>query len=263
MRPKTTANYEVTANHCVVNHADGIKTYQLIFELPQHAISEALSQWIHDRPPPSMHDRLMLILCIARAVQSVHNLGLVHKSIRPRAMLVLLNPQNPSQRPKIYLQDWTHVRDLESGITARLGEVSWLKAIYQHPERQGKYVDKTYEPRHDIYSLGVSALEVLLWKPFVVHTSGADSQLRVCDLFESTGLARGVQDGGFPERYRGDTSRLTGHPWTTKSIWCDIARSKLGDHEQEQLILGCLEGRFNSMAEVLNYMEQLMKSQAG
>jgi len=57
----------------------------------------------------------------------------------------------------------------------------WPKRIYQHPERQDEYAEAAYEPRHDIYSLGVCMLEVLLWTPFVATCISGS---KVCDLFQ-------------------------------------------------------------------------------
>ena len=74
-----------------------------------------------------------------------------------------------------------------------LGEDEWQKRIYQHPERQGRYVGEAYHLRHDIYSLGVYILEILLWTPFVVEAPDIQGQPahQICQWFETRGLALG------------------------------------------------------------------------
>ena len=246
------------------NEANGTKIFQMVFELPGNPTRESLSHWICTKPKPSVVDRLNLCLGIARGIESVHSLGFVHKSLRPRSVLIVSSMHARNPDTKIYLQDWTFVREL-SGATTQLGEFVWQKAIYQHPERQGKYAEAVYEPKHDIYSLGVCILEVLLWKPFVrsASTTAARPEYVVCDLFESYGLARGEHNGGLPQRYRGDTVKLTSRPWVTKTIWLDIACMELGDYELAQIVLSCLEEGHGSTQEVVMYIEAMIKARTG
>lgn len=117
-------------------------------------------------------------------------------------------------------------------------------------------VDEAYEPKHDIYSLGVCMLEILLWTPFVIEKASVNGRLEydICQIFETRGLALGakrvaLQDGGFPARYRGIASKLADNARATCAIWKDIANTSLHDREA-QIVLGCLEGRFVTASEV-------------
>ena len=249
------------------NDEDGSKYFQLIFELPQNTIRESLASWICNKPTPDLVERLKLCLDLALAVKSIHSLKLVHKSLRPRSILMLSETQNQNPSKKMYLQDWTYVREFE-GATSQMGQSEWQKRIYQHPERQGKYADTVYFPKHDIYSLGVCILEILLWKPFVVRTSQTNTQATttpkpehsICEMYESYGLKRGEANGGLPAELKGNTVDLTSKSWVTKTIWTDIASAELGDVELTKLVLDCLESVFQSTEEVASHIGAMIKT---
>jgi serine/threonine protein kinase len=242
------------------NQPDGTKIFQLVIQLQPGLERSSLSHWICTEPALSLLERLRLCSKLARAIQTVHSIGLVHKSLHPRSVLILNEPGMPKSTGTAYLQDWTFIREL-SGATTQIGEDLWPKRIYQHPERQGKYADAAYEPKHDIYSLGVCMLEVLLWKPFVVTDPTNNGQtLRICQLFESYGLARGEQDGGLPLRYQGDSAKLAGRPRATKTIWEDIAARELKDQDLTQLVLECLGSSFQTAEDVVRQLEVLIEA---
>ena len=117
-------------------------------------------------------------------------------------------------------------------------------------------IDEAYEPKHDIYSLGVCMLEVLLWTPFVVEKASLKGRVEydICQIFATRGLALGakgvaLQDGGLPARYRGIASKLADNARATCAIWKDITKTSLQDREA-QIVLGCLEGQFLTALEV-------------
>jgi serine/threonine protein kinase len=240
------------------NLPDGTKMFQLVFELPTGLDRNSLSHLLHTRPGPDLVERLALCRKLAVATKTIHSIGLVHKALRARSILILSASGAPLSTAKAYLQDWTCAREV-SGTTAELGEGVWQKRIYQHPERQGEYAEAAYEPRHDIYSLGVCMLEVLLWTPFVVtDTPSPVKELKVCDLFQQYGFARRMIDGGLPERFRGDLAKMTSRPWITKTIWQDVADAELGNPDLAQLISQCLEGSFMSASDVDSRLTDLM-----
>jgi len=199
-------------------------------------------------------ERLALCRKLAVATKTIHSIGLVHKALRVRSILILSTPGAPLSIAKAYPQDWTCAREV-SGTTAELGEDVWPKRIYQHPERQGEYAEAAYESRHDICSLGVCMLEVLLWTPFVA--TGING-LKVCDLFQQYGFARKEIDGGLPERFRGDSAKMTSRPWITETIWQDFVDAELGDPDLVQLISQCLQGSFTSASNVESRLTDLM-----
>ncbi|KAK5742266.1 hypothetical protein LTR17_003507 [Elasticomyces elasticus] len=238
------------------NEPDGTKIFQLVFQLPPDTVHESLAHWINTKAPPTVVERLNLCLQVAQAVSNVHAMDLVHKSLRPRAVLMLSKANDPGSAAKLFLQDWTYVREV-SGATTQLGETVWQKAIYQHPARQGKYAETEYEPKHDIYSLGVCMLEILLWTPFVLSTLElhGNPSFAVCELFERHGLALGEQHGGLPSRYQGNPMKLTSRPWATKTIWCDVARSRLVEMDLVDLVIGCLDADFAKASEAVVCIE--------
>lgn len=201
--------------------------------------------------------RLSICCSIARSLASVRSLGLVHKALRPRAMLIR---SGTGSDYVVYLQDWSYIREL-SGATSQLGEDSWQNALYQHPERQGKYAEAVYQPNHDSYSLGVTMLEVLLWKPFVLTADpSSPSPNQICDLYSKTALRIGEGNGGLPQRYEGDPVKLTSRPRATHSIWCEIARSELTEDDTRNLVLTCLNGDVQEMTEVVASIQKMMEA---
>lgn len=243
------------------NSPDGTKMFQLVFELPVGPDRNSLSHLLHTRPGPDLVERLALCRKLVIATKTVHSIGLVHKALQSRSILILSTPGAPLSTAKAYLQDWTCAREV-SGTTAELGEGVWPKRIYQHPERQGEYAEAAYEPRHDIYSLGVCMLEILLWTPFVVTDASSQAkELKVCDLFQQYGFARKEADGGLPERFREDSAKMTSRPWITKTIWQDVADAELGNPDLAQLISQCLEGGFMSASDVETRLTDLTVAQ--
>ena len=240
------------------NEPDGSKVFQLLAQLPRDTPMNSLAYRISSEPGPDQLARLQFCRSIARALASVHSLGLLHKSVRPRAILTPSDPVGRNEDPLVYLQDWSYIREM-SGATTQLGENSWQKALYQHPERQGRYAEVAYQPRHDIYSLGVNMLEILLWTPFVVSElqTASHEPTRVCDIFETTGLRLGESNGGLPARYRGDPVRLTSRPQATRAIWREVAASELDTHLQN-LVLGCINETFDDVSEVLEALNRLI-----
>jgi serine/threonine protein kinase len=234
------------------------KGFQVVVELPPDLERNSLSYLLSTRPPPELPERLAICKNLAVATKAVHSIELVHKAIRPRSILMLSKPGHPLAAAKAYLQDWNYVREV-SGATTELGEADWPKRIYQHPERQGEYAEAAFETRHDLYSLGVCMLEVLLWRPFVVvERGGAAEALKVCGLFEQYGFAHAEKDSGLPERYRGDSVKMTSRPWITKTIWENIANAELANPDLAQLVLQCLQGNVKIARDVELHVERLI-----
>jgi hypothetical protein len=240
--------------------------FELVFELPMSRVCESLANQVVSTPTPGIVERLRLCQAVANAVVSVHGLQLVHKAIRSRTILILTDTSTPAQGYSVYLQDWSHVREL-SGATSQYGsDDNWPKRIYQHPERQSTMVDEAFEARHDIYSLGVCMLEILLWTPFVIEKMDSRGQVEhdICQVFETRGLALGAQgvgvgDGGLPARYKGNPSKLADNARATCAIWKDITRTSLQDDEAH-VILGCLEGSFATASEVSDVLQVMIRA---
>jgi hypothetical protein len=248
------------------NGPRGTTVFELVFEVPQGTLRQSLAHRIASSPAPDILERLKACLVLVEAVVDVHALNLVHKPIRTRSILIVSNTAGDGSADPMYLHDWTRIREL-SGASTMLGEDDWQKRIYQHPQRQGRYVEQVYYPRHDIYSLGVCILEILLWTPFVVEMPDVQGQPahRICQLFETRGLALGRQGlddmhGGIPAKFEGDSSKLTSLPGATSAIWKDIARTSIQDDDLRCVVLGCLEGSSETATMVLTGIQALIKA---
>lgn len=147
--------------------------FQLVFAVPP---STGPIQTLEDfyetgYSKPSLNTRTSMCCQLAEAVLQTHALGLVHKNIRPDNVLLSLAPQDEKTNEShltLYLSGWNYARDIDSKVTKLSGETEWQRAIYQHPERQKQHVEAEYCMGHDVYSLGVCMLEILLWDPLVV-----------------------------------------------------------------------------------------------
>jgi hypothetical protein len=236
--------------------------FQIVMALPDKPRS-SLAYRIHRDSVPALDYRLSIAEKLSRALQHIHNHGLVHKSIRPRAILTIGERQNYSTE-QVYLQDWTCVRST-TGATSQLGgDRTWQRAIYQHPDRQGRagsYPEVAYAPKHDLYSLGVTLLELFLWMPFIDYEDYNDpkSALKVCEIFERRALEMGEGNGGLPEHYLGDTKKLTGRPEVTRSVWMNIAANELAnvDNGLAAIVLGCMGGQISSAEEVIHAIDDI------
>jgi hypothetical protein len=118
-----------------------------------------------------------------------------------------------------------------------------------------------YETKHDLYSLGVTLLELFLWIPFVRCDDYKDSKapLRICDIFERRALEMGEGNGGLPQRYSGDTEKLTGRPEVTRHVWINIATNELAKEsiELSNIVLGCLEGGLSPIEEIMYVINEI------
>ncbi|KAJ4186864.1 hypothetical protein NW767_001491 [Fusarium falciforme] len=147
--------------------------FQLIFRGPFEAgFPATLSAYMATCPSkPSLNFRVDLCYQLAAAVLQTQLLGLVHKNIRPEN--ILIHPpeafQSPTARPwenipALSLCGWQYAREVEQGVTRLTGDVTLQRKIYQHPERQLPTAEREYSMAHDVYSLGVCMLEILLWE---------------------------------------------------------------------------------------------------
>ena len=152
-----------------------IHQFELVFDFPEDlTYVDTLSTFILKTEILSLNSRIALCRQIADAVLDVHRLKLVHKNINSTNIMMVLDGPDTSGskvwRPILF--NWHFVRKL-SAATQFLGEPKWWGGIYQHPTRQMVLADKEYTMAHDIYSLGVLILEILLWCPLVVHVGEA------------------------------------------------------------------------------------------
>lgn len=235
---------------------------QLVMELPPITARQSLAHLLSTSAAPTLSARINLAKLLAQVVSNVHNMNLVHKSIRSRAILLIADQTDQSKSPRLFLQDWTFVRR-QTAATSQNGTVdAWQRIIYEHPERQRSqdhYPETDYQPEHDIYSLGVVLMEIILWMPFVQPSDSSDlaSELRVAKVYEDEAL--GLGEDVIPQRYAGDSQRLTKFPTVIRDVWLIIARRDVAAVNQDlgRIVLGCLEGQYASVQEVLGMLEKV------
>ena len=134
---------------------------------------------------PALNKRVDICKSLAAAVLHVHSLGpegLVHKNINC-SNIMMMRAQASYDTP--YLLNWQMVRRADTA-TNWYRVAHWWNAIYQHPTRQQPRADTAYSMDHDIFSLGVCMLEVLLWRLLV--DAGDDGSPALSGLLFEAGI---------------------------------------------------------------------------
>lgn len=180
-----------------VNGKEG--AFQLLFVLPmpsQKQYPDSLSQSLQAHPAkPSLNFRVSLCNQLAMAVLETMTLGLVHKNIRPDNILLLPAELTMTATaipgkaaPSVFLTGWQYARQVERGVTQFRGETSIQRRVYQHPERQLVEAEREYSMAHDLYSLGVCMVEILMWESLLLPTDPPSMSTAFVTAFESLGL---------------------------------------------------------------------------
>ena len=221
------------------------EAYEIIFEVPQNPYRRALADMLVSDPSPSLDQRVALCKLLAQAVSDVHSMGLVHKKIRPANILIVGQYHEQKSTQLLYLTDWTLVRAVSQSSFLR-GEDDWQHAIYQHPARQGLQADAKYSIKHDCYSLGICMLEILLWKPLVVSSDPnlENSPKVISEHLQKRAIQLGP-DQGVPERYFGDTQKMTGKPSVVGRVMTDLCRTEVpacAGNKLTGVVMRCLCG---------------------
>jgi hypothetical protein len=109
--------------------------YEFIFGVPSglHKMRTMWSLFIEE-PQCSLTKRVQLAKQLARSVMFVHNIGFVHKCIRPETILVC-GQGNKSIGP-LFLIGFERTRRAEAQ-TDFLGDLEWERNLYRHLVRQG------------------------------------------------------------------------------------------------------------------------------
>ncbi|KAF8155511.1 hypothetical protein B0H34DRAFT_713606 [Crassisporium funariophilum] len=151
----------------------------------------------------SLNQRFDLARKLAAAVFFLHSVGWVHKDIRPHNVLVLEKANTngaklfPRNLGTPFLVNF-HLARSSLGWSDPDGRGSrgWELDIYKHPERQGE-IGSRFTVLHDIYSLGVTLLELGLWRPLSRYAdklkdkSGEDRRTALIELAEETEICMG------------------------------------------------------------------------
>jgi hypothetical protein len=117
-------------------------------------------------------------------------------------------------------------------------------------------------------------LEILLWTPFITQTvavaggmyipffsSNDDGETKLCidSIFEDRALRLGEANGGLPDRYAGNSAKLTSRPEATRNVLKSLAAENLAgaNEEASNVVLKCLNCQFTSATDILQAMEEV------
>ncbi|KAK5079761.1 hypothetical protein LTR70_008806 [Exophiala xenobiotica] len=154
----------------------------VVFAFPEgRGLFQSLDHYIQaqNTSKPSLDVRVKLCKALAAALLQVHTLQkpMVHKNINPSNMMLFLDgekiPVDLLDEQPLFLINWQLSRAV-SWATNWIGVSKWWMAVYQHPTRQIAREEKIYTLDHDIYSLGVCMIEILLWQPLIRFSDSGD-----------------------------------------------------------------------------------------
>ncbi|KAH6636470.1 hypothetical protein F5144DRAFT_546575 [Chaetomium tenue] len=208
---------------------------------------------------PSLTLRVRLCYQLALAVLHAHKprINVVHKHIRPGNLLLavpktwkqkdeLVIPENwkdevdsagrtGSQKDvDLFLSGWQNARTTTQA-TRFIGESAPHRIMYQHPQRHQVNDVEQYNIGHDIYSLGVCMLELLIWNPLVFFRGTGES--RLSEAYQTAFCDKGFDaDVEMPLDGDVDLSRLfTQDAEKIKETIIDIAETTVAIHAGDRL----------------------------
>jgi hypothetical protein len=92
------------------------------------------------------------------------------------------------------------VRSLK-GLTVTDPNAEWDYDMYRHPKRQMPQApDATHHFSHDIYSLGVTLLEIGMWEPLIVPVANDSDNMQVSAAFRAEAEKLGLRPNQGPGR---------------------------------------------------------------
>lgn len=197
--------------------------YEFIFGVPSglHTM-RTLRSLFFEEPQCSLTKRVQLAKQLARSVMFVHNIGFVHKGIRPETILVC-GQGNEGIGPS-FLIGFERIRRAEAQ-TDFLGDLEWDRNLYRHPVRQGLWSEEAFSMQHDIYSLGVCLLEIALWQSFVQIGDAFKSPWADMEIEEAI-ADKDARRGGYTIKKKlvtmaeGRLPRLVGDRYTNLVVAC-------------------------------------------
>lgn len=128
-----------------------------------------LHDLIQKQRKASLLDRVRIASVISDAVLQLHTAGWLHKSIRSENILFLAGSKSEletflSTAP--YLVGYEYARpDTNDAAVAltELPETPLYTDLYRHPDKRGA-IGKSFQKRHDLYSLACLLVELALWE---------------------------------------------------------------------------------------------------
>jgi hypothetical protein len=162
---------------CWMNRSDK-SAHSLLFKIP--ADLEPQPQSLYDALPdtsvssgPLLDERLKVAYRLASAVDSLHSVSWIHKSIRSENILFFYTKSSvrePEEEasagrmlpPKWFLFGFEYARTMDAETSFK-SDADRARNTYRHPQRWG-VPTTAFGPIHDIYALGVVLLELGIWR---------------------------------------------------------------------------------------------------
>ncbi|RSL82196.1 hypothetical protein CEP51_005322 [Fusarium floridanum] len=194
-----TTAVEATGILDLVGYRNNLETedFELIFDVKSDLKPKGvLRAFMASTEALSLSSRVEMCIQLADAVFQVHKLHLVHKNINSGNTIVMSDSRAADSALRIFLVNWRLVRKATNATTMQ-GETQWWRQIYQHPTRHLELAEVEYSMGHDIYSLGVCMIELLLWKPLVIQPSIDDPPV-VSSIFISEAAKLGFEVDATP-----------------------------------------------------------------
>jgi len=139
------------------------RPYFVMEYVPGNNLAGWLERWDDESlPPPSVDEVLGILDQITRGLKEIHRAGIVHADVKPGNVLI-----GPAFRVAV----------TDFGLVRRLGETDESELIVGTPSYIAPEVvyneQPTFDPRADVYSLGVVAYEMFTGTlPFPIETVG-------------------------------------------------------------------------------------------
>lgn len=219
--------------------------FGIVFALPPEQKSfQTLAHYIQksNGTKPALDVRVAFCKALASAVLQVHTLKppMVHKNISPNNIVLSFQsdvpPENLDAENPLFLINWQLSRAANIA-TRHEGVTAWWQAVYQHPQRQVLRQEKHYTLNHDIYSLGVSMIEILLWQPLVQLAE--DGKPELSGLLFDKGMRLPASADIKPDEWQG------AKPNDVRNILENLATAAIppvAGTELSKLIIKCMNG---------------------
>ena len=153
------------ANYIELNEDEGV--HYLVLE---YVAGPDLAAWMLARGPVAEREALAILADVARALESAHRRGIVHRDVKPENILIVAEPAGgpdgePPGLPRAKLSDFglaRHVVESESLVLTLDGAVLGTP-LYMAPEQCAG--DPEIGPGADVYAMGATLFTLLAGRP--------------------------------------------------------------------------------------------------